>query len=90
MLRYIEKLQHEPEEKRRRVALAAAFFITLIVVLVWLSTFSARFSPLADETSEAISPESPFSLIQKKMSALVDSVNETIDSFGSEEYVKEE
>lgn len=43
MFRLIEKVQQKPEHARRRVAISVAFFITLFVVVIWLSTVGFRF-----------------------------------------------
>ncbi len=45
MLKKIEALRKEPKHVRNRYAFWTAFFVTLVIIVVWGSTLPARFMP---------------------------------------------
>jgi len=58
-LAYIENIQQKPESVRKMIATALVIFFTLIIIGIWITTFS-----LAPSEPAAPAPEpSPFSLL---------------------------
>jgi len=64
MLKYIEKLQKKPEPIRRMVLLVLVATIMAIVIIIWLSTLSVRFSPEARNVEADLDTPSPFSVVK--------------------------
>jgi len=58
MLGYIQKLQQESESKKRRAAFVISAVVTGIILVIWLSTFSIRFTNFggAKNTAQVKSP----------------------------------
>lgn len=61
MFEYLDKLREKPEQERKVIALSVAFFITLIIVVVWGGTYfilSKRSSleGVQEKTSQKVGP----------------------------------
>ncbi len=64
MFRYIEKLQNKPEHIRQIVLLVSVVVIMIIIITIWLSTFSIRISKDTKKQTDNSSELSPFSMIK--------------------------
>ena len=58
-LEFIENIQQKPEPQRKMIAAALVIFFTLIIVGIWITTFSIAPS----EPTVSASEPSPFSLL---------------------------
>jgi len=58
-LAYIENIQQKPEPLRKMIATALVIFFALVIIGVWITTFSLAPS----EPAAAASEPSPFSLL---------------------------
>lgn len=60
MFTFLRKIQQRPERERRSIALWTAFWVTLLIFILWAIAFLTnmdRFAPPADTTiSEDVSP----------------------------------
>jgi len=63
MLKYIEKLQKQPESVRRMTLFISVTVIMAVIVIIWLSTLSVRFSPEINKENNSNTP-SPFSVMK--------------------------
>jgi len=69
MLNYIEKLQKKPEHVRRSALHAIVLVIMGIIVLVWISTLTIRFSNTETEPTSTQSTASPISVLKSMSSS---------------------
>jgi len=64
MLKYIERLQKKPEPVRRMVLLISVAVVMAVVIIIWLSTLSVRFSPEVRNVESDLDTPSPFSVVK--------------------------
>ncbi len=78
MLRYVEKIQDKPEHIRRMILFVSVGLIMIIIVTVWLSTFSMRFSSKSGNEKESLKTISPFSVVGSNTADFYDNLKNKI------------
>jgi hypothetical protein len=63
MFSYIEKIREKPEHARRLILFVSVGVIMFIIIAVWLSTVSVRFSTESKIKKDVSNKISPFSII---------------------------
>jgi len=54
---YLEKLRQKPEKQRERIAIGATAAAFLIVLVIWLVSFSENSKPPADQSTSGVSDQ---------------------------------
>ena len=85
MLNFINRLQRESEDNRRRIALFVALVITLVIFSVWLwyfltTTLDPESSNLAAATSTEVTAASPFETLSRAFNDLAEAVTGAFQS----------
>lgn len=73
---FIEKLQKKPESSRKKILATALFLIMSVIVAIWLSGLSLRFS---NKEEEAKKIGGPMGFIKEDISAFYGYIKENIN-----------
>lgn len=77
MSNFIERIQSWPESKRKKLLVISTTLITLIILVVWFSTFNSDFLSLNDNLDESKTNNiaSPIGAISNAVSGFLADLN---------------
>ncbi len=91
MFDWLDKLREKPESMRFKVAILAAFAVTFVIFLIWLSILTLRFEGSIGKDGETASETiSPLSVFRKNISQVfkngIDDIKNIKDNLESIDY----